>query len=52
MVPELVEGHKAKPSPRAAHFAQRRGGEDSVHLLPFDKLRDHQFSTYLNLPKA
>lgn len=24
----------------AAHFAQRRGGEDSVPFLPFDKLRD------------
>jgi len=35
----LSKGIKRSPL-SAAHFAQRRGGEDSGHLLPFDKLRD------------
>jgi len=38
-VPELVEGYKAKPSLRAALFAQRRGPRAYLHLFPFDKLR-------------
>jgi hypothetical protein len=31
--PELVEGYKAKPSPRAAHFAKRSGGAKSGYFL-------------------
>ncbi len=39
LVPELVEGHKAKPYPRAALFAQRRGGAKRRH---FPSLRQAQ----------
>ena len=34
MVPEPVEGYKAKPTPRAALFAQRSGGAKCGHFPP------------------
>ena len=39
MVPEPVEGYKAKPSPRAAHFAKRRGGAKSGYFLPLRQVQ-------------
>jgi hypothetical protein len=41
LVPELVEGEKAKHSPRRLFACEECGeGGDMALLIPFDKLRD------------
>jgi len=43
LVPELVEGEKKGTPFSAALFASRRGGgERSLRLIPFGKLRDQK----------